>query len=131
MRVSTTEIAFYSDCGGNSDIWTVPAGGGARTQITTDPSSDIFLSWSPDGTEIAFESDRSGNNDIWTITVADGTATQITTDPAWDVHPSWSPDGTTIAFHSERSGNPDIWCIKPDHTSIEPISLGEIKATFR
>jgi Tol biopolymer transport system component len=81
-------------------------------QVTTDPESDYYPSWSPDGTMIAFYSYRTGDyTDIWTIPAGGGTPTQVTTDPANDRRPAWSPGGTTIAFSSDRNGNWDIWTI--------------------
>jgi Tol biopolymer transport system component len=62
-----TTLAFGSVRGGNFDIWTIPATGGAATRITTDPAYDGTPSWSPDGTTLALDSDRSGNHDVWAI----------------------------------------------------------------
>jgi Tol biopolymer transport system component len=119
--VALLTLVFTAAAGATDWLW----------QVTTDAGEDYAPCWSPDGTTIAFWSDRGGNFDIWTVPAGGGTCTQITTDPAYDGCPSWSPDGTTIAFYSDRSGNCDIWCIKPDHTSVAPASLGEVKATFK
>ena len=47
-------LVFYSNRGGDRDIWTMPAGGGPARQLTSDPGVDIHPTWSPDGREIAF-----------------------------------------------------------------------------
>jgi len=49
---------------GNEDIWIKPVAGGEALQVTTDPASDIYAVWSPDGTQLAFASDRGGATNV-------------------------------------------------------------------
>lgn len=56
-----TRIAFVSDRTGkaydnghNTDVWTIPASGGALTKISDHPYDDESPRWSPDGAQILF-----------------------------------------------------------------------------
>ena len=72
---------------GNEDIWIKPVAGGEALQVTTDPASDIYAVWSPDGTQLAFASDRGG-------------ATNVAT-----------PDGSQILFTQQRTERGDIYIV--------------------
>jgi dipeptidyl aminopeptidase/acylaminoacyl peptidase len=57
----STRIAFVSNRTGkefdldhNSDVWTIPAAGGALTKISDHAGPDTSPRWSPDGSRIAF-----------------------------------------------------------------------------
>jgi Tol biopolymer transport system component len=50
-----SRIAFYSDRGGNYEVWTVGTDGGALQQVTSmAPQAAIRPLWSPDGRHLAF-----------------------------------------------------------------------------
>lgn len=51
---------------GKKDIWIKPVASGEALQVTTDPASDIYAVWSPDGTYLAFASDRGGATNVAT-----------------------------------------------------------------
>jgi TolB protein len=100
-------IALTAEVGGNYDIYTMGAGGGALTRITHGPSVDAFPAWSPDGTSIAFDSNRTGH---WQIFVWHGyRVRQLTASGSVSGLPAWSPDGSTIAFDSNRTGHDEIY----------------------
>lgn len=84
----------------NSDIWIVPAAGGAPRALTTSPKHDRHPRWSPDGKWIAFESTRDGEGQIWVMPAAGGEAKKLTTLSTGASQPMWSPDGTQLAFVS-------------------------------
>ena len=85
---------------GNSDLWLMPAAGGAPHALTASPKQDRHPSWSPDGKWIAFESNRDGEFQVWIIPVDGGEARKVTTISTGAERPVWSPDGSTIAFIS-------------------------------
>jgi Tol biopolymer transport system component len=100
--------------GGNTDLWIVPAEGGAPTQVTDTPDAlEEDPAWSPDGTTILFvriAGDFTGGQ-LWTRDVATGRESQLTFDPTFkDQTPDWSPDGTRIAYGADD----DIWVMDAD-----------------
>jgi len=93
------------------DLYIKNVDGTAVTQLTSDPSSDVQPTFSPNGKWVAFASDRTGNWDIWVIRVDGTQPVQITRGPEDDVHPSWSPDGKQLVFCSlpRGSGQWELW----------------------
>jgi Ca2+-binding RTX toxin-like protein len=84
-------ILFVRDVG-NCELFTMPASGGAGTNISNTPALDecdpVF---SPDGKRIAYDVDDGPNNEIYTMN-ADGSAqTNITNTapPVGELSPSW------------------------------------------
>src|SRR3954464_6623939 len=65
----------------NTDIWTVPAAGGAPRRLTEDPKTDARPRWSPDGRRIAFLSTRDGGAQVWIVDAAGGAARKVTSLP--------------------------------------------------
>lgn len=82
----------------HSEIWAVPAAGGAPMALLTSARNDTTARWSPDGTRIAFLSTREGGSQVW-IANADGTgARKLTAMPGGVMPPLvWSPDGSRLA----------------------------------
>jgi len=86
-------------------------------QLTTDPSSDFYPAWSPDGSKIVFASDRETGDWVIGYMNSDGSDQwQLTPSPGWDFCPSWSPNGTKIAFVSNRTNSEflDLWVMDSD-----------------
>ena len=59
--------------GGQRDIWTVPAAGGAPVKVTDDLALDWNPVWSPDGEELYFLSDRGGSMNVWRVKIDERT----------------------------------------------------------
>jgi len=83
-----------------SHIWTIPAGGGQASRLTSGKWSVSQLVWSPDGSEIAFRAQPSaGSRDMYRayvsrIPAAGGTATPIADMAERHCRPvQYSPDG--------------------------------------
>jgi len=89
-----------------SNIYIVPANGGAKTPLTKTDVQNSHPSWSPDGTRIAFASTRGGNLDIWTMRVDGTDVRQVTNDSRANSMPTWSPDSQHLVFRSANT--PDI-----------------------
>jgi len=86
----------------NGDLFNLEAGQ-FEERLTTDPASDNFGRWSPDGFRVAFQTRRNGpQSDIYLLDVVAGTVEPLVDDPAFDILPAWSPDGSRVAFMSTR-----------------------------
>lgn len=95
----------------NGDIWTIPARGGAPTQLTTSYYDEAQPDWSPDGTYIAFMRKMLGlYYQILKIPSAGGDVTILTESRSYS--PSWSPDGSWVVYSmAELFGSFYINCI--------------------
>ena len=106
-------IAFFSDRGGNPDIFVMNSDGSQVEQLTRDAFAILYVSkspedgnpaWSPDGSQIAFESGRDNqmltyiNHDIYVMAADGSSVTRLTDDGADEGGPSWSPNGASIAY---------------------------------
>jgi len=88
------EIAFTY----KGDIYTVPAGGGTATRLTTMPSYESVPVWSPDSRRIAFASDRNGNFDIYVMNADGGEPRRLTTNSPSEIPEAFTPDGSAVVF---------------------------------
>ena len=61
------QVVFLSVVGGQLELFTIPAGGGAVRRLTNNPAHDTAPSWSHNGNWIYFGSNRSGEFQIWKI----------------------------------------------------------------
>src|ERR1041385_669217 len=76
------------------DLYTMPAGGGKATRITSGQAFDMQPRFSPDGRLIAFVSDRDGSDNLW-IANSDGSSPRQISKTEWFayVSPVWTRDG--------------------------------------
>ena len=104
---SGDRIVYWSNTGGQRDIYTVSTTGGPRVAVTSDPAIDWCPVWSPDGRHIYFASDRGGAMNMWRIAL-DLRSGQPLSPPepvttgvqASAALPSFSKDGSRLAFRS-------------------------------
>jgi Tol biopolymer transport system component len=102
-----TLVAFEGYAAGvtdTSDVYVVPAAGGAPVKLTSGTGYNAGPAWSPDGSQIYFVSNRTGRYDVWKVAAAGGTETQVTTASGILGRPAASPDGTGIAFTRPAPG---------------------------
>lgn len=86
-------------------IWTMPAAGGAQTQITS-AGLEFHPEWSPDGNEVYFTDLDPGTTRgaILKVAATGGAPDRVTPEEGTDNrHPSVSPDGQWLAFTSGRA----------------------------
>ncbi len=92
-------IAFTGDYDGNTDVFTIPAGGGIPFRVTYHPAPDFAVGWSNDGTQILFRSTRDAHSrytQIYTIPAKGGVAKLLPVPMAYQG--TYSPDGKEIAY---------------------------------
>lgn len=106
------------------DVWSIPAdrGGDAR-RLTTLPSHEYDIYWSPDGSRIAYASDRKGNYDIYAVDLKTGQEKELTSDVSDETSPQYSPDGKSLAFL--RSGAEGGLYVMPSDASAPPKRIAE------
>lgn len=87
-----------------TNVWTIPAAGGADVQVTNDEHADDGSEYSPDGKWIYFNSERAGHAQLFRISVSSGAAEQLTSDERVNWFPHPAPDGSAIAYVSFPPG---------------------------
>ena len=61
-------VAYWTTVkGGQRDIFTIPASGGAAIAVTNDAATDWNPVWSPDGRYLYYSSDRNGRMNLWRV----------------------------------------------------------------
>jgi len=104
---SGQRLVYWSNTGGQRDLFTVSANGGAREPLTNDAPIDWCPVWSPDGKFVFFSSERDGAMNLWRISLDQATG-KPTGQPepvtlgvqASSGMPSFSKDGSRFAFRS-------------------------------
>jgi eukaryotic-like serine/threonine-protein kinase len=121
---SGERIVFWSNVGGQRDIYTVAATGGTPVAVTNDAAIDWSPVWSPDGRFIYFSSDRGGAMNLWRIAVDQstgrvrGSPEPVTTGvQAAAGLPRFSRDGTRLVFRSR------VGSINPVAIPFDPSTL--------
>lgn len=101
--VPVAEPAYVEDQK-SSDLWLVPADGGATPrQLTSSKGTESGTAWSPDSKQIAFAAKRDGDEEsqIYVLDIVGGgeaqRATRVSTGAA---KPQWRPDGQALLFTS-------------------------------
>ena len=92
-------VAFTGDYDGNTDVFTIPAGGGIPFRVTYHPAPDFAVGWSPDGTQILFRSTRDSHSrytQLYTIPARGGVAKALPLPMAYQG--AYSADAKEIAY---------------------------------
>jgi len=87
-----------------SDLWIVPASGGAPPRrITSTKGAESGAAWSPDSRRLAFSARREGDeaDQIYVLDLAaGGEAVRVTSLSTGASSPRWRPDGKALLFTS-------------------------------
>ena len=92
-------LAFAGEYDGNTDVFTIPVGGGVPYRVTYHPAADVPVGWSPDGKRILFRSNRdaaSRYTQLYSVAAKGGVATVLPLPMAYAGQ--YSPDGSEIAY---------------------------------
>jgi TolB protein len=85
-----------------TNVWTIPAAGGADVQVTDDEFADDGSEYGPDGEWIYFNSERAGQAQLFRI--KGGAVEQLTNDERVNWFPHPAPDGSAVAYVSFPPG---------------------------
>ena len=120
---SGKRIAFWSNTGGQRDVFTIPAAGGERVAVVQDAPLDWCPVWTPDGRQLYFASNRGGAMNLWRIGINEATGQPqgvpepVTTGvQAAAELPSLSKDGRRLAFRSR------VAAINPVVIPFDPVT---------
>ncbi len=81
---------------GRSDLWVVPAEGGAPERLTANAGNNFQPVWHPDGRHVLFISDRDDVEDLYALDLSDGHVVRLGKDGG--VNPAVSSDGRHVAY---------------------------------
>ena len=105
---SGERLAYWSNTGGQRDLFTVAVAGGPRVAVVEDAPLDWAPTWTADGRYLYFASNRGGAMNLWRIAVdqssgrADGAPEPVTNGvQAAAEMPSISLDGRRLVFRSQ------------------------------
>lgn len=100
---SITEPSYEPDKA-VSDLWLVPAAGGATPRrLTNTKAGEAGVVWSPDSGKIAFTTKREGDDvdQVYVLDIASGgEARRVTSLATAAANPQWRPDGQAILFET-------------------------------
>jgi eukaryotic-like serine/threonine-protein kinase len=82
-----------------NDIWLIDLERGSQIRLTTDPTSDLFPSWSPNGDHVTFVSTRNGVTSIYQR-LSNGASPEepLVSSAELKFNPQWAPDGQSIIY---------------------------------
>lgn len=85
--------------GAAADIWLMELERGTQMRVTTDPASDYFPSWSPNGDRVTFVSTRNGMTSIYQkLSNATSPEESLVSSAELKYNPHASPDGQSIIY---------------------------------
>jgi len=112
-------IAFWTIGGSvESHIYLFDIATSAVTRLTQPGSSNVNLSWSPDGSQAVFQSNRSGLYQIYRVEADGSDVTRLSDIPGIASDPAWSPCGTRIAFTSWAGAETIIQMMDSDGSNV-------------
>lgn len=128
-------LAFISDRGGRSEVWSTGVEGdrhGAK-QLTNGAGSVSDPQWSPDGQLIAMTMKRPGEyymaTGIYVMPAAGGAPIRLTPpDSSDNFAPRWSPDGGHLAFLSDRNGYVRVSVMTREGRNVREYDTGRFDA---
>lgn len=121
----------------NHDIYTVPVGGGAPKQITTNPAADGFPRYSPDGRYIAYRAQRRSGfeADRWELMLYErGTGAVRSLTQNFDLHAGpfvWAPDGRMLYFEAEEKAAVPVFRVSTGGNDVQKLFEGHSNHEIR
>jgi dipeptidyl aminopeptidase/acylaminoacyl peptidase len=146
-----SRIAFFSNAGGQEQIYVVPTAGGTARQVTNAKGALTDLRWSPDGKQIGYlnieEPPRQAGptaavppetgligtkvfeQRLASVNVADGEAHFLTPADLYVYEYAWSPDNSTVAMIAAHGSGDNNWYIAQLYTL--DVASGQMKSILK
>ena len=100
-------LAYTSNAGGSSDIWTMNPDGSNIRQLTVGANARLGIAVTADEKQIIFAAERDGKYNLWRVETDGSNLTRITNGNG-EFYPQCTPDGRWIVYQS--GGNyPMLW----------------------
>ena len=122
--VSSTQIAFVSDRGGNKEVFIMEADGSTPTRVTRNGDINLFPSWSPDADSLAYTSYKSGEPDVWLLSRGGRRNGPLLGSPDAKYRGVWAPLNGDLALVMSREGNTDIYLVGADGRRLRRLTRG-------
>jgi len=92
-------LAYTSNAGGSSDIWTMNADGSGIRQLTVGANARLGLTVTVDEKQLIFAAERDGKYNLWRVDIDGSNLTRITSGDG-EFYPQCTPDGRWIVYQS-------------------------------
>lgn len=92
-------LAYTSNAGGSSDIWTMNADGSGVRQLTVGANARLGLAVTVDGKQFIFAAEQDGKYNLWRVNI-DGSGKERITNGDAELYPQCTPDGRWIVYQS-------------------------------
>jgi Tol biopolymer transport system component len=99
-------LAYTSNAGGSSDIWTMNADGSNRRQLTVGANARLGFAVTTDEKQFIFAAERDGKYNLWRIGIDGSNLTRVTNGDG-EYYPQCTPEGWIVY---QSGGNyPTLW----------------------
>jgi TolB protein len=105
---------------GPAQVAVINADGSGFHVITSDPNSNAFPSFAPDGNRIVYRTTGPDGTGLRIMNLEDHSIALLTKD--YDNFPQWSPRGDLIAFVRKVGDDFEIFTIRPDGKDVSQLT---------
>jgi Tol biopolymer transport system component len=123
-----TRLAYTSDAGGISKVWTANANasGAARATPATfgEGAPETAPAWRPGGNRLTLVALVGETADLFDLAAGGAPALLLPGNSASEVDPAWSADGTHVAYASGAAGSPDIYMMRVADGVVTRLTTG-------
>jgi TolB protein len=120
--VSSTQIAFVSDQGGNKEVYVMESDGSRRRSVTGNGRINLFPAWSPRGEELIYTTFRGGVMDLWRVSRGRRAGGRVIEAPFEKYRGVYGPNDGQITFVMNRDGNTDIYQVGVQGGSLKRLT---------
>lgn len=118
-----TAIAFTTNRGGRSDLWSVSIVDGSATALTDDAVHRQWLDATPDGRFVL--SRLEAFEQLYAVPAAGGAVKRVSLERRDEEQPAVSPDGRAIAFAGRHEAEMNVFVRGLDGRPAAPLAPGE------